>query len=385
MNAKFNDIETKAIHAGEAIVRETGAVAPPIYQSATFTYTGGDSYHDLRYIRLNNTPSHTALQEKIAVLCGGEQCAVTTSGMAAISTALLTYLRAGDHALFQDCLYGGTHGLLADLHDTGIETTSIDGAHPQDWHTHLRPNTRVIYVEAMTNPLLRVADLRAVADFAKEHGLVSMIDNTFASPVNFNPLELGFDLEIHSATKYLNGHSDIVAGCVVGSADRIAPVLHKLNHLGGCLDPHACFLLHRGLKTLPLRVRFQNQSATTFAGFLHTHPAVERVIYPGLEHHPDHSRAINLFRGFGGMVSFYAKGDTEGADRAISSLQLPACAPSLGGVESLVTRPATTTHSGLTPEERQVMGIEDRLIRVSVGIESTDDLCADFDQALSKI
>lgn len=381
----MKDIETKAIHAGEHIVRATGSVAPPIYQSATFTYTGTDSYHDLRYIRLNNTPSHTALQEKIAVLCGGEQCVVTSSGMAAIATALQTFLGSGDHALFQESLYGGTYGLLSDLHAMGVETTSIDGSDPGSWKTHVRPNTRVIYVEVMTNPLLRVADLRAVSEFGREHGLVSMIDNTFASPVNFNPLELGFDLEIHSATKYLNGHSDIVAGCVVGSADRVGPVLHKLNHLGGCLDPHACFLLHRGLKTLPLRVRFQNQSAGAFASFLHTHPAVEQVIYPGLEHHPDHSRAINLFRGFGGMVSFYAKGDVGGADRVLAALELPACAPSLGGVESLVTRPATTTHSGLTPEERLAMGIEDRLIRVSVGIESTDELCADFDQALSKL
>ena len=382
---KFKDIQTKAIHAGEASVRATGAVAPPIYQSATFTYTGEDSYHDLRYIRLNNTPSHIALQEKIATLCGGERCVVTTSGMAAISTALLAFLEAGDHALFQDCLYGGTHGLLADLHATGVEMTSIDGGEPEGWDAHLRENTRVIYVEAMTNPMLRVADLRAVVAFAKRHGLVSMVDNTFASPVNFNPLEMGFDIEIHSATKYLNGHSDIVAGCVVGASDRIDAVLHKLNHLGGCLDPHACFLLHRGIKTLPLRVGYQNQSASSLASFLDAHPGGERVVYPGLEHHPDHSRAIQLFRGFGGMISFCAHSDVAAADRVVSALELPACAPSLGGVESLVTRPATTTHSGMTPEERSAMGIEDRLIRVSVGIESTDDLCADFDRALEKL
>ncbi len=385
MQDAFKDIETKAIHAGEKIVRETGSVAPPIYQSATFTYSGEGSYHDLRYIRLNNTPSHIALQEKIAALCGGERCVVTTSGMAAIATALQTYLHSGDHALFQDCLYGGTHGLLADLHDMGVATTSIDAGDPDSWQAQLRENTRVIYVEVVTNPLLRVADLRAVTRFARENGLVSMIDNTFASPVNFNPLEHGYDIEIHSATKYLNGHSDIVAGCVVGSAQRVESVLHKLNHLGGCLDPHACFLLHRGLKTLPVRVRCQNENATVLAKFLDAHPAVEHVVYPGLVTHPDHDRAADLFRGFGGMVSFLARGDTAAADRVLSGLRLPAVAPSLGGVESLVTRPATTTHSGLTPEERREMGIEDRLIRVSVGIESPDDVCADFDHALSKI
>lgn len=380
------DLQTQLIHAGERQPRIEGAVVLPIFQSATFEYQGQDRYDQLRYIRLNNTPNHQALHAKLAAICGGEAALVTGSGMAAISTALLALLSSGDHLLAQDCLYGGTHSLLTeDAPALGIDCSFIRGNAPASWEAHLRPRTRMIYVEPMTNPLLEVADLEAVVDFARKHGLVSTVDNTFASPVNFRPLELGFDLEIHSATKYLNGHSDIVAGCLIGGRAHIEPITHRLNHLGGALDPHACFLLHRGLKTLALRVRQQNENALALARFLQDHPRIERVNYPGLENHPQYQRARRLFSGCGGVLSFELRGDVAAADRLIAALELPASAPSLGGVETLITRPATTSHAGLSPQQRAAIGISDRLIRLAVGIEAAGDLCADFAQALARV
>jgi cystathionine beta-lyase/cystathionine gamma-synthase len=240
-----------------------------------------------------------------------------------------------------------------------------------------------VYVEAMTNPLLEVADLEAVVEFARAHRLISIIDNTFASPVNFRPIAAGFDLVIHSATKYLNGHSDIVAGAVAGSHALIERIRHKANHLGGSLDPHAAFLLNRGLKTLALRVRYQNESTLKVAQFLEAHPAVACVHYAGLESHPRHARAARLFAGFGGVLSFELKGPPERADELAGRLKIPAIAPSLGGVHTLLTRPATTSHSGLSPEDRARLGISDGLLRLSVGIEATEDLLEDFAQALA--
>jgi len=378
-------METRLIHDGEPRPRIEGAVSIPIFQSSTFEYAGQDSYHDLRYIRLNNTPNHTALHGKLSALENGEDALVTASGMAVISTVLLTFLAPGDHLLVQDCLYGGTHDLLKrDLAGLGIASSAIDGKAPGTWKDALRPETRVLYMETVTNPLLQVADLEAAAAFAREHGLVSVIDNTFASPVNFRPLDWGFDLSIHSCTKYLNGHSDIVAGAVIGRGDAIEKITHKLNHFGGSLDPHACFLLHRGLKTLSVRVRHQNESALAVAAYLEGHPAVRRVHYPGLESHPDHERARRLLDGFGGMLSFELEGDVERADAFIGSSTLPISAPSLGGVETLITRPATTSHAGVSPEDREAMGISDTLIRLSIGLEHPDDLIEDFEQALAK-
>jgi len=229
---------------------------------------------------------------------------------------------------------------------------------------------------------LQVADLEAAARFAKAHGLLALIDNTFASPVNFNPLAHGFDLVLHSCTKYLNGHSDLVAGSVVGGAGLIEKITHKLNHLGGSLDPHACYLLQRGIKTLVLRVHYQNASALALAEFLQGHPEVTKVNYPGLASHPQHGRARKLFRGFGGMMSFELQGGVERAERFISRLRLPLVAPSLGSVETLITQPAKTSHAGMVPEERRRLGISDKLIRLSVGIEATEDLLEDFKQAL---
>lgn len=376
-------LSTRLIHAGEPQPRIHGAVSMPIFQSAMFEYSGETSYHDLKYIRLNNTPNHAALHQKLAALENGEAALVTSSGMAAISTALLTVLSSGDHLLAQNCLYGGTHDFLTnDFAAFGIAYDFIDGDAPETWKSRLRPNTRAIYMETMTNPLLQVADLEAVAHFAKEHGLVSIIDNTFASPVNFRPIEWGFDLSVHSCTKYLNGHSDIVAGALIGGAGMIERITHKLNHLGGSLDPHACFLLHRGIKTLAVRMACQNESALAIARFLESHPAVQRVNYPGLESHPRHARARHLFDGFSGMLSFELKGGKEAAERFMKKVALPIIAPSLGGVETLITRPVTTSHAGMSQEDRLRLGITDGLIRLSVGIEATEDLIDDFHQAL---
>jgi cystathionine beta-lyase/cystathionine gamma-synthase len=376
-------LDTILIHAGEPKPRIHGAVSMPIFQSANFEYAGEESYDDLTYIRLNNTPNHRALHEKLAALEGGEAALVTASGMAAISTALLTVLSSGDHVLVQSVLYGGTHDLLTrDFPAFGMTCDFIDADDPDSWTAKLTPRTKAIYVETMTNPLLEVADLRAVAEFATAHGLVSMIDNTLASPINFRPLEYGFDLSLHSATKYLNGHSDIVAGAVIGRRDLITRITHRLNHLGGSLDPHAAFLLHRGLKTLGLRVRHQNASALAIAGFLAGHPAVATVNYPGLERHPRHARARKLFAGFGGVLSFELAGGVKAADRLIARTQLAISAPSLGGVETLITRPATTSHAGMSADQRRQLGIADGLIRLSVGIEATEDLIADLTHAL---
>ncbi len=376
-------IETKLIHAGEPEPRVDGAVTMPIFQTAMFESAGEQSYHEIRYLRLNNTPNHVALHAKLAALENAEAALVTSSGMAAISTTLLALLSSGDHFLAQNCLYGGTHDLVTkDLVGYGITHSFVDGSRPDTWEAALQANTKLMYVESIANPLLDVPDLEAVVAFAKRHGLITLIDNTFASPVNFRPAEIGFDLSLHSATKYLNGHSDLVAGAVIGRADLVTRITHRLNHLGGTLDPHACFLLHRGLKTLALRVGHQNQSALAIASFLEGHEAVRKVAYPGLASHPQHAIAQQMFDGYGGMLSFEVKGGVEAAERFMARTTLPVVAPSLGGIETLLTRPAMTSHSGLSAAERERIGIGDGLIRVSVGIEHTDDLIADFAQAL---
>jgi cystathionine beta-lyase/cystathionine gamma-synthase len=379
----FTHLETKVVRAGSPSPRIEGAVVTPIFQSAMFEYAGETSYHDLKYIRLNNTPTQTVLHGKLAAMENGEAALAAASGMAAISTTLLTVLAPGDHLLAQDCLYGGTLDLLnTELAALGIETSFIDADAPASWPALVRPNTRAIYVESLTNPLLQIADLEAVVRFAREHGLVSLIDNTFATPVNFQPLEHGFDLVLHSATKYLNGHSDIVAGVVIGGRHWIERITHRLNHLGGSLDPHAAFLLDRGLKTLVVRVRYQNASAQRIAEQLQRHPAVARVNYAGLASHPRHERARGLFRGFSGMLSFEMNGGAAAADRFMARTTLPIIAPSLGGPETLLTRPSLTSHAGMPPEQRRNAGIDDGLIRMSVGLEATEEIVDDLLHAL---
>lgn len=383
MPSSAEHIHTRLIHAGEPDPPIEGAVSMPVFQSAMFVYAGERAYHDIPYIRLSNTPNHEVLHAKLAALENAEAALVASSGMAAISTSLLTLLSSGDHMLAQGCLYGGTHELVTkDLPALGISSDFIDATDPGSWEVLLRPETRLLYVETIANPLMDVPALRAVVDFCRAHGLVSVIDNTFASPVNFRPPEWGFDLSLHSGTKYLNGHSDLVAGAVVGRAGLVERITHKLNHLGGSLDPHACFLLHRGMKTLGIRVEYQNRSALAVASWLDGHPAVERVHYPGLESHPGHAVATELFEGYGGMLSFELAGGVEAAEGFMRRARLPVIAPSLGGVESLLTRPATTSHAGLSPAERERAGISDALVRASIGIEHPHDLIADFAQAL---
>jgi cystathionine beta-lyase/cystathionine gamma-synthase len=383
MAKKYKNIDTQLIHAGEPEPRIEGAVMMPIFQSSTFLSEGGDSYDTMKYIRLNNTPNHEALHNKLSALEHAEAALVTASGMAAISTALFTVLRPGGHLIAQDVLYGGTLGLLqSQFEDLGLSYDLVDGADPASWESKIRPNTKGFYVETISNPMMGVPDLGAVVDFCKGHNLVSMVDNTFASPVNFRPAELGFDLSFHSGTKYLGGHSDIVAGAVIGGADLVRKIFVDLRYYGGSLDPHACFLLYRGLKTLGVRVRQQNANALAIARFLEEHPAVSRVNYPGLESCPEHKRAAKYLDGYGGMLSFDTAGGEAAAKRFMDRVEIPLVAPSLGGVESLVSRPVVTTHLAVPTDQREAMGISGATIRLSVGIEGIDDLIDDLKQAL---
>lgn len=377
-------LNTLLIHAGELEPRLSGAVSMPIHQSVNYESVNDAAYDRITYIRLNNTPNHEVLHAKLAALEGTEAALVTASGMAAISAALLGVLNQGDHILANNCLYGGTHSLITeDLPAWGISHDFVDAARPETWENALKANTRVFYVESLTNPLLGVPELEEVTRFCKAHGLLAVIDSTLTSPVNFRPRELGFDLIVHSATKYLNGHSDIAAGVVLGDKPHLKMIRHRLNHLGGCLDPNSCFLLHRGMKTLALRVQRQNETALRLATWLQAQPNVDRVYYAGLPEHPGHERAKKWFSGFGGVLSFELPGSLSATQSFVNRLRLPLQAPSLGGVESLVTRPATTSHVGMTAEQRAAAGIRDGLVRFSVGLEDFEDLRQDFEQALN--
>jgi len=381
--ADTSSFQTRLIHAGALRPRAYGAVVTPIFQSSTFEYAGS-GYHDFGYIRLSNTPNHRVLADRLAALEGTEAAVCTGSGMAAIAATFVSLLDAGDHVLIQDCVYGGTTGLLAkELARFGIAVSSIDPQDPGGWARDLTPRTRLVYLESLSNPLMQVADLEALAAFARTNRLVSVIDNTFASPINLCPAHLGYDLVIESATKYLGGHDDLAAGCVAGSAETVRQIRRTLDHLGAALDPHACFLLERGLKTLAVRVAHQNESARRIAAFLARHPRVGRVHHPALPDHPQHERASRLFRGFGGVLSFEVAGTADDADRLLGRLRIAAVAASLGGVEALAMRPAAVSHAGLTPEQRARIGITDTLIRYSVGLEAPEDLIGDLEQALA--
>ncbi|HLI41327.1 MAG TPA: PLP-dependent transferase [Streptosporangiaceae bacterium] len=385
MHGDGESMETLAVHGGERRPAPEGSVVFPVYQGTVYSVEPGTSYHDIPYIRLSSTPSQRYLHDKLAALEGAEAAVATASGMAAVTAALLSVLRAGDHLLASDCLYGGTHDFLTHhAEDLGWRYSFVDVHRPETWAAARTPQTRAFLVETITNPLMRVGLLREIADFARREGMVSVIDNTFATPVNFRPLAAGFGLCVHSATKYLGGHSDLVAGAVMGSADLVGRVRRTLNHYGGSLDPHVGFLLARGIKTLALRVRAANDNAMALAGFLERHPAVAAVNYPGLASHPDHGHAATLLSGFGGMLSLRLRGGEAAAQALLDAVRLPFVAPSLGGVETLITRPAATSHAGMRPEDRERLGITADLIRVSCGIEGTGDLIADFDQALAK-
>ncbi|HSG65119.1 MAG TPA: PLP-dependent aspartate aminotransferase family protein [Gammaproteobacteria bacterium] len=378
----MKELQTRAIHAGREEPRIAGAVITPIFQSSIYEYHG-EAYHDVGYIRLSTTPNHRVLARRIADLEGSEDALVTGSGMAAVAGILLSVLSSGDHLLVQRCTYGGTGTLLDnDLARLGIAATPIDAQDAESWKRALTRKARAIYVETLTNPVLELADLEAIVAFAREHALVSIIDNTFASPVLCRPAELGFDLVLESCTKYMNGHNDLSAGSIAGSVEQVRRIKHTLDHLGGHLDAHGCFLLERGLKTLGLRVAYQAASAARIAEYLAGHSAIARVNYPGLPTHPQHARAKRLLGGFGGMMSFELVGGLPAAEELLARLTIPVHAPSLGGAESLIVRPAAAVHSAWTPEQRAASGINDGLVRFSVGLEGTEDLIADLAQAL---
>ncbi|KAK9834192.1 hypothetical protein WJX81_007089 [Elliptochloris bilobata] len=371
-------LETQAVHAGEPSNNSEGPVVMPIFQSATFLGTG-------TYMRPADTPNHRALAAKLASLEGTEAAIALSSGMAAITSALHTALQPGDHVLTQAALYGGTwefvHNELARL---GVSHTTVDAREAPSWRAALRPNTKVFYAEAISNPLVEVGDLAAASAFSREHGLISIIDATFATPVLCRPCtQLGFNVVVHSATKYLNGHSDVVAGAVASSAAFISKVTDHARVYGCTLDPHAAWLVQRGVKTLALRVRQQCASALSLARFLDGHAQVSRVYYPGLPSSRDYARTVELFGGSGGgVLAFEVKGGVAAADAMLGALEVATVAVSLGSVETLVTRPALDTHLHLGAAGRKAAGIADELVRVAVGIEAVDDLLDDFAQAL---
>jgi cystathionine beta-lyase/cystathionine gamma-synthase len=351
-------------------------------QSATF-YWADPSDGDLLYTRWTNNPNQDDVARKVAALEGMEAGIALASGMGAISCTLLALARQGDHVAASSLLYGGTHTLLAtELPKRGVETTFVDPVEG-DWEAALRPETRVVYLEMPANPSLRVPDPRPVVELAHSRNITVVADMTFASPVNMRAGEHGVDVVVHSATKYLGGHADIIAGVAVGPADIVHDINMVSRFYGPALDPHAAWLLDRGLRTLDVRVRRQNENAQRLAEWLSEQAGVARVDYPGLPSHPDHAVAKELMDGFGGMVSFVLEGGGASADRLVSALGVALAAPSLGGVETLVSQPRYTSHVGLSEQERQARGVPDGFVRVSVGIEDADDLIADFNQALT--
>jgi len=377
-------MSTDAVHAGSERPGHGGAVVTPIFQTSTFGFEGPGGLSEVTYGRYQNSPNHAVLHARIAALEACEDAVVAATGMAAMSAALLSLCRGGDHVLAAQGLYGGTHILLTEeLPKYGITCTMVDAHRPATWAAAVRPNTRAFVVETISNPLCRVADLPAAAAFCRERGIVSLIDNTFASPVNFQPAAHGFDLIHHSATKYLNGHTDLVVGALAGKRELVAAAAKVIRRFGASLDPHACFLLERGIKTMVLRVERQNASAQRIAEWLERQQQVAAVHHPGLPSHPDHARAKALLRGFGGMLAFDLRGGGPAAQRFLAAVKIPYVAPSLGGVETLLSRPVATSHAMLTPAERAALGIGDGLIRMSVGIEDADDLIADLGAALA--
>lgn len=382
MTPRHRRFATAAVHAGDPHPRVDGSVVPPIWQTSTFENAGGDP-EAVRYTRLSNTPGHEILHARLAELENAEAALVTASGMAAISAAMLTFLSSGDHVIVHRTLYGGTHELVYhSLREWGISVTAVDTSDRTALDAARRPGTKVVYTESIVNPTLEVPDHDVVVSFAREHGIVSIIDGTFTSPYLFRPIDIGYDVVIHSATKYLNGHSDVIAGSCAGTRERITAINRTLSMLGGSLDPLAGFLLARGTRTLHLRMQRQCENAMALAETLARMKSVSRVYYPWLESHPTHGRAVRYFSGGGGVVSFEVAGGADEADRVISRLRIPAHAPSLGGVESLVCRPVQTSHSLLTSEEQRTSGISENLIRVAVGVEAAEDLIEDFRSAL---
>jgi cystathionine beta-lyase/cystathionine gamma-synthase len=375
-------LPTLAVHAGEAGHTPGTPVVTPLHQSTSYVLEPGKS-DDLLYPRYGNTPNADLVQKRLAALEKAESCVVTSSGMGATACALLALLRPGDHLLASRWIYGGTHKLLTDEFATlGIDVTLVDPLESRGWRKRLRKETRAVFLESPVNPTCRVVDLRPVSYLTQEIGLALVVDSTFASPVNFRPLEHGADVVIHSATKYLNGHHDVLGGAVLGTAPYVEEVRQKMIVWGQAPDPFACWLLERGLKTLDVRVQRQNENAMRIAQWSAERKEVKAIHYPGLPSHPDHEVAALQMDGFGGMLGLVLSGGGRAADRFIRKLRLIRHAPSLGGVDSLVSEPRHSSHAHLTQEERAKIGIPDGFLRISVGIEDADDLIADIEQAL---
>lgn len=380
--------ETEAVRGGGDLSKKNGPLSTPIYQTSTFEVVDNDqqlraTHTDMFYTRYGN-PTHTVAENSIAELEGTDAALLFASGMNAVTTTILALLKTGDHVVAQRDIYGGVNKFLTQwLPKLGIETTLVDTTDYEQHEKAIRHNTRLLYLESPTNPTLRVVDLNKVAAIARKHHLISMIDSTFATPINLRPAEFGIDLIMHSGTKYFGGHSDLIAGVVAGRQDLINQIHETRTTLGGCMDPHAAWLLLRGIKTLAVRVQRQNDNALRVARFLDGHPKVRRVNYPFLEEHPQHDLAKAQMAGGGGLLSFEVEGSGADARRVVESLRLFTLAPSLGGVDSLVTIPVLTSHAMISAADRQKMEVTEQLIRLSVGIENADDLITDLEQGLS--
>jgi cystathionine beta-lyase len=382
MDQHKKGLNTICTHVGELEDLVYKGAVSPLYMGTSYAFEDVDVK---RYPRYFNTPNQEALCIKIAALEHAEAALIFGSGMAAVSTALMAFLQAGDHIVLQKTLYGGTYNLVTEeFNKFGISYSFTDGLGASDFEDKIQKNTKVIYIETPSNPLLTITDLKAVAKVAKKYGLVSMIDNTFASPVNQNPIDFGIDVVIHSATKYMGGHSDICAGAVASSEVNMKRIFNLAKNFGGSLSDYTVWLLERSMKTMGIRVKAQNENAQRMAEFLYRHKDIHKVYYPGLKSHPDHELAKAQMKGFGGMLSFELDKSLD-ATQFQKQLKLIKSTMSLAGVESTVLSPKKTSHSLLTSEERRRQGIVDGLIRFSVGIEESEDLMADIEQALEKI
>ena len=377
-----HSLSTLAVHAGEDAHDAGSPVVTALHQSVNYVQEAGQS-DELRYPRYGNTPNAELVQKRLAALDKAEAAVVLASGMGATACALLALLRPGDHLLASRWIYGGTHKLLTDeFASLGINVTLVDPVEPRAWRKRLRKETRAVFLESPVNPSCRVIDLRPVSYLTQENGLALVVDSTFASPINFRPLEHGADVVIHSTTKYLNGHHDMVGGAVLGTASYVEEVRQKMIVWGQAPDPFACWLLERGLKTLDVRVRRQNDNAMRIALWCADRREVKAVHYPGLSTHVDHEIARTQMDGFGGMLGLELSGGSRATDRFLRKLRLIRHAASLGGVDSLVSEPRHSSHVHLSTEERAKLGIPDGFLRVSVGIEDADDLITDIEQAL---
>jgi cystathionine beta-lyase/cystathionine gamma-synthase len=382
--------ETEAVRGGTDLTRKNGPLCTPIYQTSTFEVTDNDQQvsaipTDQFYTRYGN-PTNTVAEAAIAELEGADGALLFASGMGAITSAIFALVKAGDHIVAQRDIYGGTTKFLSQwLPKLGVETTFVDTTQYEQYERAIRPNTKLLYLESPTNPTLQIADLNQAAAVASKHQLISMIDSTLATPINQRPVEFGIDLVMHSGTKYFSGHCDLICGTVAGRRDLMDKIQATRTILGGTMDPHAAWLLLRGIKTLAVRVERQNQSALRTAQFLAGHAKVKRVYYPFEQSHPQRALAMDQMRGGGGLLSFEVDGTGLDARRLAESLHLFNLAPSLGGVQSLVTLPVLTSHAMILPEQREKMGVTDQLVRLAVGIENVDDLIADLEQALNVI